>query len=156
MMIIKKILPTFICLAAIIFMVTIIDKLTAKAEFTADPGKGARLYSQYCAPCHGKNGDGDGDRAKMEKLDPRPRIHSNGAYMNQIPDMRLYRIIKHGAESMNFSHIMPQWQHILSDENVVNLIAHIRSLATNPEYAARQSPGGCACRLPRPEGEKPF
>ncbi len=98
--------------------------------------KGKRLYNQYCIQCHGRLGAGDGDRVRNEKLHPQPRIHANGIFMNRLPDMRLYRVIKYGGRSVNFSHIMPQWQHILSDEEILDVIAHIRSLAY-PPYVPR-------------------
>ena len=43
---------------------------------------GAKIYRQYCIACHGSEGQGDGDRAKNEQLEPRPRVHANGDYMN--------------------------------------------------------------------------
>ena len=78
--------------------------------------KGAKIYRQYCISCHGSEGQGDGDRAKNEQLGPRPRVHANGDYMNMIPSMRFFRVIKFGGKSIGFSHIMPQWQHILSED----------------------------------------
>jgi cytochrome c oxidase cbb3-type subunit 3 len=112
--------------------------------------KGAKIYRQYCISCHGSEGQGDGDRAKNEQLDPRPRVHANGDYMNMIPSMRFFRVIKFGGKSIGFSHIMPQWQHILSDEDIINVIGHIRSLAKPPfeEGLVR------GCRIPVPENER--
>ena len=115
-----------------------------------DKKKGKRIYNQYCVPCHGVEGRGDGNRAKNEQLDPRPRVHANGDYMNMIPDMRLYRVIKFGGRSMNFSHIMPQWQHILSDEEIIDVLAHVRNLA-DPPYKPELVRG---CRIPVPESER--
>ena len=94
-----------------------------------DAKHGKRLYGQYCVPCHGQLGAGDGDRYKNERLDPQPRIHADGNYMNRLPDMRLFMVIKYGGRFMRFSHIMPQWQHILSDKDIVDVIAHVRTLA---------------------------
>jgi cytochrome c len=117
-----------------------------------DSSQGKRLYGQYCIPCHGLSGQGDGDRVKKEQLDPMPRIHANGNYMNQLPDMRLFRVIKFGGRSMNFSKIMPQWQHILADNDIINIIAHIRTLADPPFQPGMAVMGGC--RLPPPENER--
>lgn len=116
----------------------------------ADLKKGARIYKQYCISCHGSEGQGDGDRAKNEQLDPRPRVHSNGDYMNMIPSMRFFRVIKFGGKSIGFSHIMPQWQHILSDEDIIDVIAHIRSLA-DPPFEEGMVRG---CQIPVPANER--
>jgi len=112
--------------------------------------KGAKIYRQYCISCHGSEGQGDGDRAKNEQLDPRPRVHANGDYMNMIPGMRFFRVIKYGGKSIGFSHIMPQWQHILSDDDIVDVIGHIRSLA-KPPFEEGMVRG---CRIPVPENER--
>ncbi|MEN8199547.1 MAG: cytochrome c [Thermodesulfobacteriota bacterium] len=116
----------------------------------ADVKNGSRIYNQYCVACHGAEGKGDGDRAKNEQLDPRPRVHANGDYLNMIPDMRLFRVVKYGGRAMNFSHIMPQWQHILSDEEILDVLAHIRTLA-DPPYDPALVRG---CRIPVPESER--
>ncbi len=116
----------------------------------ADSKNGGRIYNQYCISCHGAEGKGDGDRAKNEQLDPRPRVHANGNYLNMIPDMRLFRVIKYGGRAVNFSHIMPQWQHILSDEEILDVLAHIRTLA-DPPFEPGLVRG---CRIPVPENER--
>ncbi len=122
----------------------------AAQGLAADVKNGSRIYNQYCISCHGVEGKGDGDRAKNEQLDPRPRVHANGNYLNMIPDMRLFRVIKYGGRAMNFSHIMPQWQHILSDEEILNVLAHIRTLA-DPPFEPGLVRG---CRIPVPENER--
>ena len=94
--------------------------------------KGKRLYNQFCTPCHGKLGKGDGTRAKVEKLDPQPRNHTDGKYMNKRTNLQLFKTITNGGKSMNFSHIMPQWKHIFKEKDIWNIIAHVRSLAEPP------------------------
>lgn len=138
----KKIFFVLTCVA---LHVVLISQANA-----VDQKKGRRIYNQYCISCHGSEGQGDGDRAKNEQLDPRPRVHSNGDYMNLIPSMRFFRVIKFGGKTMNFSHIMPQWQHILSDEEIIDVIAHIRSLAV-PAYDPQFVQG---CMIPVPESER--
>lgn len=138
----KKFVLLLLCL-------TIQIVLIAQAG-AADQKNGRRIYNQYCISCHGSEGQGDGDRAKNEQLDPRPRVHANGDYMNMIPSMRFFRVIKFGGKSINFSHIMPQWQHILSDDEILDVIAHIRSLAV-PAYDPKFVRG---CMIPVPESER--
>ena len=135
----------------LVLLLTVIAILAASlpARAGGDASHGKRLYNQYCVPCHGSFGGGDGDRYKNEKLDPRPRIHADGNFMNRLPDMRLFMVIKNGGRSMNFSHIMPQWQHILSDRDIIDVIAHIRTLAY-PLY--RPPPAGRRFFPRRPPG----
>ena len=141
-------------LTAIIALTLILFCTVAVQGLAADAKNGSRIYNQYCIGCHGVEGKGDGDRAKNEQLDPRPRVHANGNYLNMIPDMRLFRVIKYGGRAMNFSHIMPQWQHILSDEEILDVLAHIRTLADPPF-----EPGmvrGCMIPVPENERTEPF
>ncbi len=109
--------------------------------------RGKRLYDQYCTPCHGKNGQGDGTRMKVEKFDPAPRNHTDGKVMNTRTDLQLFKTIKDGGKSMNFSHIMPQWKHILKDKQIWDVLAYVRSLAKNPEWTGTPIP-------PDPAAEK--
>ncbi len=102
--------------------------------------KGKRKYNEFCTPCHGKNGQGDGTRMKVEKFDPAPRNHTDGKIMNKRTDVQLFKTIKDGGKSMNFSHIMPQWKHILKDKDIWNLVAYVRSLATNPAWTGTPDP----------------
>jgi mono/diheme cytochrome c family protein len=40
---------------------------------------------------------------------------------------------------MNFSHIMPQWKHILEEKDIWNVIAHVRSIAV-PAWTGTPDP----------------
>ncbi len=102
--------------------------------------RGKRIYDQYCTPCHGKQGKGDGTRMKIEKFDPAPRNHADGNYMNRRTDIQLFKTIKEGGKAMNFSHIMPQWKHILNDKQVWDVVAYVRSLAVNPKWTGKPLP----------------
>lgn len=100
----------------------------------ADSRRGGRIYGQYCTPCHGQLGNGRGPRAKNEALQPPPRDHTNGFYMNMQSDIRLFKVIKFGGKANNLSHIMPQWKHILSDKQIFDIVAFLRTLAQDPPY----------------------
>ena len=99
-----------------------------------DAKRGKRIYQQYCTPCHGQKGNGRGPRAKNEALQPPPRNHTNGFYMNMQNDVRLFKVIKFGGKANNLSHIMPQWKHILNDKQIFSVVAFIRTLAIDPVY----------------------
>lgn len=95
---------------------------------------GAATYRTYCAACHGLTGDGDTPFA--DSLDPPPTAHSNGAYMNTLRDDYLFRLIKEGGAAVGKSPNMAPWGGSLSDAQIWNVIAHIRSLADPPYEAA--------------------
>ena len=132
--------------AAMIF--TIIISFSTTAMAAGNVKKGKRKYDEYCTPCHGKNGQGDGTRMKVEKFDPSPRNHTLGDYMNRRTDVLLFKVIKEGGKSQNFSHIMPQWKHILKDKDIWNVLAYVRSLAVEPAWTGTPLP-------PKEEPAKP-
>jgi len=106
---------------------------TAPAEgaaVEADPAAGKADYQIFCASCHGPTGDGDGPVAQA--LDPKPAKHSDGNYMNPLEDEYLFQVIKFGGASVGKSPMMAPVGGSLSDQQIRNVIAFIRSLADPP------------------------
>ena len=71
----------------------------------ADVEAGKTLYEQRCAPCHGP--DGKANTPTAQALQPPPRDHTDGAYMNALSDNHLFRVIKEGGPAVGKSPIMP-------------------------------------------------
>ncbi|MYA97484.1 MAG: cytochrome c, partial [Nitrospinae bacterium] len=84
-------------------------------------------YQQLCASCHGATGKGDGPAAKV--LNPKPRNHTDAEYMKTISDEYIAKITKLGGVAVGKSPLMPPWGGVLSDADVQNLVAFMRSLA---------------------------
>ena len=108
------------------------DTAPAESEAVeADPAAGKADYQIFCASCHGPTGDGDGPVAQA--LDPKPARHSDGNFMNPLKDDYLFQVIKFGGASVGKSPMMAPVGGSLSDQQIRNVIAFIRSLA-NPPY----------------------
>ena len=98
-----------------------------------DPiARGNDTYQLYCASCHGPKGAGDGPTSTS--LDPKPAKHNDGDYMNPLSDEHLSKVIKEGGVAVGKSPLMAPWGGTLSDEQVADVIAFIRSLAV-PAYS---------------------
>ena len=95
-----------------------------------DPVAGRADYQTLCASCHGSEGAGDGPVAVS--LDPKPAKHDDGAYMNTLSDEYLFQVIKEGGVAVGKSQMMAPWGGSVSDEQIRNLVAFIRSLAVPP------------------------
>jgi mono/diheme cytochrome c family protein len=95
-----------------------------------DAKAGQEIYVQYCALCHGPQGKGDGSLSA--NLDPKPRNHTDGAYMNALSDAHLLKVIGDGGASVGLSPIMPPWKAILSAQQIQDLVAFVRTLAVPP------------------------
>jgi mono/diheme cytochrome c family protein len=105
---------------------------TSKTAATpaADPGDtsqatmvalGNQIYQQRCALCHGPGGKGNGPAAAG--LNPKPRNHTDAAYMNSRTDAQLLDVIHNGKGNM------PAWKNVLSERDMKAVLIHVRSLA---------------------------
>jgi cytochrome c oxidase cbb3-type subunit 3 len=95
--------------------------------------RGRSDYATYCAPCHGSAGGGDGPLARM--LVPRPARHSDAAFMDALTDAYLFRLLGEGGPALGKSPLMAAWGRILSEQQIRDLVAFLRSL---PQPGERQ------------------
>src|SRR5215510_7423686 len=90
---------------------------------------GEKLYQTRCSPCHGP--DGKAATPTAQALNPKPRDHTDGAYMNQLSNEHLAKVIKNGGPAVGKSAIMPA-QSDLNDQQIEDLVAFVRTLAVPP------------------------
>jgi len=103
----------------------------------ADPNKGKQWYYVYCTACHGWGLRGDGPSAS--EIEPRPRVLTNGDYMNKKSNLQLFTVIKGGGEEVLLSSSMPAWGNFLQDQDIWNVIAWIRMMAdTKPPKTIKE------------------
>ncbi|MCP4315439.1 MAG: cytochrome c [Hyphomicrobiales bacterium] len=93
----------------------------------ADPNEGKQWYYVYCIACHGWGLQGDGPSAS--EIEPRPRILTDGDYMNKKSNLQLFTVIKGGGEEVYLSSSMPAWGNLLQDQDIWNVVAWIRMMA---------------------------
>jgi mono/diheme cytochrome c family protein len=101
------------------------------AQTKGDPKAGKAKYDANCVGCHGATGKGDG--AAAAALNPKPQDHTDGKTMNALTDKYLFDIIKDGGAAMKKAPFMPASSKKLSDQEISDVVAYIRSLA-NPPY----------------------
>jgi cytochrome c oxidase cbb3-type subunit 3 len=109
--------------------VTIVAVLLALAPMAAmsesDLTQAKQTFDQMCAGCHGFQGDGkDGTKSGFV---PRVPTLANKEYMASLPDDYLFLIIKKGGAYMGKIAAMPAWEQRFSDEEIRELVAHIRT-----------------------------
>lgn len=97
--------------------------ISAYAE--GDAAKGKASFNTTCASCHGESGVGDGVAAAA--LDPKPRDITDADYMSTLSDEHLVKVISEGGAAVGKSAMMPAWGAVLSPEDVLNVIAYIRT-----------------------------
>lgn len=90
-----------------------------------DPAEDARAqFASKCATCHGPDGHGNG--AASAALNPKPRNFHDKTQMAGLTDADLIASITNGKGAM------PKWGGILTEGQIVALVAHIRELGKTP------------------------
>jgi cytochrome c oxidase cbb3-type subunit 3 len=93
----------------------------AQAKETA-----ADNYRAYCVQCHGLEGNGKG--VNIRDMSATPRDHTDAKSMAARSDEALFKVIKEGGSSISKSILMPPWGGALSDEEIKDLVQHLRTL----------------------------
>jgi mono/diheme cytochrome c family protein len=100
----------------------------ALGAFPAGDAKaGLEVHKKNCLRCHGERGKGDGPAAKLLKT--KPSDWSDKAKMSSLSDQDLFKVISKGGEAVGKSKLMPAFGVKLSDKDISNVIAFVRSLA---------------------------
>jgi len=107
---------------------------------TVDEENGEAIYVKRCLQCHGEDGDGLGPAA--ERLNPPPRDFTLGlfkfktsAFDDDIAnDADLIRMIRDGMPGT----AMPGWSDMLSEQDILDVIAYIKIFADLGEEAELQ------------------
>ncbi|WP_164886686.1 c-type cytochrome [Piscinibacter defluvii] len=86
--------------------------------------RGGLVFANYCVTCHGINADGNGRAARL--YTPRPAnlrtSDKNDAYFGLI--------IRKGGGAIGRSEFMPTWEAELTEEQIRDLVAYLRSINT--------------------------
>ena len=102
------------------------DPVADEVKANGDHERGEKLYNRYCRGCHGEEGKGDG-------LTFQPHVNNltKKGYIEQLPDSYLLLAIMKGGSGIGKSTVMPSWEGTLSQQQMFDIIAYIRSLPLN-------------------------
>lgn len=92
--------------------------------------RGQQTYGLYCANCHGAEGKGDG--LAGQNLPIKPQNLTEGRVLNPLPDHFLHNLIANGGQAVGLSPLMPNFRPYLSDVQINEVIAYVRTLAAPP------------------------
>lgn len=96
----------------------------------AEVERGRQIYLQHCAGCHG--GEGRGNGAAGAGLPIKPADLTDGRLMNPLPDHFLVTLIGEGGMAVGLSPLMPGWRPFLSEREILDVVAYLRTLARPP------------------------
>jgi mono/diheme cytochrome c family protein len=90
-----------------------------------DAARGAMLYQRYCRGCHGEDG-----RGGAHTFMPHIQNLTRKDYIEFLPDGFLFTVITEGGAAVGKSGYMPAWRGTLSEQDIKDVIAFIRTLPT--------------------------
>jgi len=101
--------------------------LLPRDSFEAATFRGGLVFANYCVTCHGINADGNGRAARL--YNPKPanlRISDkNDAYFELI--------VRKGGGMLGRSEFMPTWEAELTNEQIKDIVAYLRSINVGPK-----------------------
>jgi mono/diheme cytochrome c family protein len=104
--------------------------------------RGAALFQQACAACHGVDGKG-APRALVGFDLPLPDFTDCNAYARE-PDTDWQAVILRGGPARGFHRMMPSFSEALTPQQVDDLVAHLRTLCRDDSWPRGE------LNLPRP------
>ena len=126
----SNILNHFALFVSVAALATLLAPAGAQA---GDAAAGKAPYTTNCVSCHGETGKGDGPVGQV--LQPPPRDFSVGDFKFDTDgdgkpgtDADLKAVIAKGAGAFGGNQMMAAWSGVLSDEEIDNVVAYIRSL----------------------------
>lgn len=95
--------------------------------------RGEELFQQYCATCHGNQGQGTADWRKTDANGDYPPPPLNGtAHTWHHPTEILLRTIEKGGVPLGG--VMPAFGSVLDENQALDVITHVQSLWTDDVY----------------------
>jgi high-affinity iron transporter len=97
----------------------------ATTQVPASPesaANGAKLYTRYCAACHGKEGKGDG--LGGAKLEPKPSNLTDAEWKHGSTDTEIFAVIHDGAKNTG----MKAFASRMTEHELWDLVNYIRTL----------------------------
>jgi mono/diheme cytochrome c family protein len=107
------------------------------ATATGDAQAGKAVYERLCVGCHGPTGQG-GRMATM--LAVPPRNLADQAYMGTRSDQQLFDVISKGGAAAGLSAAMTAFGNQLSEQQIWDTVAYVRTLVAGSEAAAQPPP----------------
>ena len=107
--------------------------VTAQSQ-AADLDRGAEIFAANCAACHGAAGSPDPDSPLVKNLGVVPADFSDTLFNSREGESEWKLVATHGGASLGFSEVMPAFGGSLSEEDIDNTLAYIKTLGGEHDY----------------------
>ena len=120
-------IPVFVLVAAVAGLAL---TTSAAPAGKGDPEAGKKLYEQFCLPCHGATGKGDGPTGQYLPVKPADYAQSMPQYGDKWAEY-YFKIIKEGGAAMDppRSPLMAPWGGQLKESDIWDVISYIQTFA---------------------------
>ena len=116
-------------IAGILAMVLTLVIGILPASVAGDAAAGGKIFAARCARCHGPDGKGNGPDLVKLHSDATPVDFTNPVVNKKWSDDDIVAIITKGGKAVGSSPVMPSFQGKLTDAQIQDLLAFIRTLA---------------------------
>jgi len=100
----------------------------------ANIGNGQQAYDTYCTSCHGAGGQLDASSPVVQALGVIPADFSDPLFNSREPAADWKMVIKHGGHAMGLSEQMPAQGEVLSDEQIADVTAYLKSIVDTSAF----------------------
>ena len=119
-------------------IVMVLSLPCSSVAMVGDATTGKIIYERLCISCHGQDGQG-GSMARM--LPIMPRNLTDQTYMSSRSDQQLFNIISQGSAAVGVSAAMRAFGHEISDQEIWDTVAYIRTLPVSTRSSTTPSSG---------------
>jgi mono/diheme cytochrome c family protein len=97
---------------------------------------GREVNDRFCIRCHDQESTPE-RVSNFDNLSPAPHAFSDGAFLNQISDADLIKVITYGGPALGKSPATPAFGTTLSPAQIKAVVAYMRAIADPPYHNVR-------------------
>lgn len=120
-------------MSTLLASVLLVTTMTLSAQ-AANLERGSEVFAVNCAMCHGPTGSPDPDSPLVEGLGVVPADFSDTLFNSREGEGEWKLVATYGGAALGFSEVMPAFGEALTEEDIDNVLAYIKTLGGEHDY----------------------